>query len=127
MNGYALFIEKECNFIHHIEMGQSELKSQMDQLIPLGVFSTREATERLSISQPTFSRWVAQSDLIQKVSRGYYVHTQADINYEYLDYIVACKKFGKNAVIGGLSALARISHKLPTAVYSFAPIEPPTP
>ena len=23
--------------------------------------------------------------------------------------------------------LARISHKLPTAVYSFAPIEPPTP
>lgn len=59
----------------------------------------------LSISQPTFSRWVAESDLIQKVSRGYYVHTEASINYEYLDYIVACKKFGKNATIGGLSAL----------------------
>ena len=86
-------------------MGQSKSKRQIDQLIPLGVFSTKEATERLSISQPTFSRWARESDLIRKVSRGYYIHTEANINYEYLDYIVACKKFGKNATIGGLSAL----------------------
>ena len=105
MNEVALFVEKKCNFIHYMEMGQNELKKQIDRLLPLGVFSTKEATERLSISQPTLSRWIAQSDLIQKVSRGYYVHTKASINYEYLDYIVACKKFGKNAVIGGLSAI----------------------
>ena len=105
MNGIVLFIEKKCSSIHYIEMRQNELKKQIDRLIPLGVFSTKEATEMLSISQPTFSRWATQSDLIQKVSRGYYVHTEADINYEYLDYIVACKKFGEDAIIGGLSAL----------------------
>ena len=86
-------------------MRQNGFKKQIDRLIPLGVFSVKEATERLSISQPTFSRWVAQSDLIQKITRGYYVHAEANINYEYLDYIVACKKFGESAVIGGLSAL----------------------
>ena len=105
MNETTLFVEKKCNFIHYIEMGQDEIKKQIDRLIPLGVFSAKEATERLSISQPTFSRWVTQSDLIQRVSRGYYVHAEANINYEYLDYIVACKKFGKNSIIGGLSAL----------------------
>ena len=105
MNGLALFVEKKCSFIHYIEMGQNKLKKQMDRLIPLGVFSIKEATERLSISQPTFSRWVAQSDLIQKVSRGYYIHAEANINYEYLDYIVTCKRFGGKATIGGLSAL----------------------
>jgi len=85
-------------------MNQKELEDQINRLVPLGIFSAREAIKLLSISQPTFSRW-AKTDLIQKVSRGLYVHPEADINYENLDYIVACKKFGSKAVIGGLSAL----------------------
>ncbi len=85
-------------------MKKGEVKAQIDSLIPLGVFSTEEALEKLSISQPTFSR-LAKSDLIEKVSRGLYLHTEADINFEHLDYIVACKRFGRNSVIGGLSAL----------------------
>ncbi len=104
MNESALFLERKCKFIHYINMRESNLKQQINRLIPLGVFSTKEATELFSISQPTFSRWVT-SGLIQRVSRGYYVHPEADVNYEYLDYILGCKKFGKHSVIGGLSAL----------------------
>ena len=86
-------------------MKKDKIKTQIDGLIPLGIFTTEEALETLSISQPTFSRLTTKSDLIEKVSRGLYVHTEANINFEHLDYIIACKKFGKSAVIGGLSAL----------------------
>ena len=79
-------------------------KKQIERLTSLGVFSTSEATEFLSISQPTFSRWV-QAGHIQKLARGYYIHPDTKIDLEYLDYIIACKQYGPLSVIGGLTAL----------------------
>jgi predicted transcriptional regulator of viral defense system len=76
-----------------------------NDLIPLGVFTQKEALETLSISQPSFYRLVKKSGVIKTVERGYYIHSHAEIKDEHLDFIVACKKFGEQSVIGGITAL----------------------
>ncbi len=79
--------------------------NQLKKLEVLGVFSTNEALSTLSISQPTLFRLIKSTHMIERVSRGLYLHKNAKINFKFLDYIIACKKFGKDSVIGGLSAL----------------------
>ena len=78
---------------------------KISSLANLGVFTSQEAREQASVSQPTLYR-LEQEGLIEKVARGLFVHPEADIDYEHLDYIIACKTFGDEAVIGGLSALS---------------------
>ena len=79
--------------------------ADLDKLRPLGVFTKKEALEVLAISQPSFFRLVKGSDLIKVVDRGYYMHKDSNVKYEHLDFIVACKKFGEQSVIGGITAL----------------------
>ncbi len=76
-------------------------RKKLNSLIKLGVFTAKEA----QISQPTLYR-LQQKGLIEKLVRGLFIHPDTDIDYEYIDYIIACKIFGKDSVIGGLSALS---------------------
>lgn len=60
----------------------------------------------LGLSQSTVSRLVASGEL-RRVSYGIYAHTETDLDYENLDFMIACKKFGEHSVVSGLSALYR--------------------
>ena len=95
---------------------------KVSQLARLGVFNSQEAREQTSISQPTLYR-LEKEGLIEKVARGLFVHPEANIDYEYLDYIIACKRFGTEAVIGGLSALSHYNliEQVPTNIWVLAP------
>ena len=84
-------------------MNKRNLK-KISSLNKLGVFTAKEARDSLSISQPTLYR-LKQEGLIEKVARGFFIHPSAKVEYKNLDYIIACKIFGSEAVIGGLSAL----------------------
>lgn len=68
----------------------------------LGIF-TLEQAKRLGISQQNLSRLVQQGR-IKRVSRGIYVHPEAQLDRE-IEFQVACAKLGPDAVVGGLSAL----------------------
>ena len=92
-------------FIHNEKAMKTRNYEKIDQLANLGVFNSQEAREQASVSQPTLYR-LEKEGLIEKVAHGLFVHPKADINYEYMDYIIACKTFGPEAVIGGLSALS---------------------
>ena len=84
-------------------MNKRNLK-KINNLKKLGVFTAKEARDLLSISQPTLYR-LKQEGLIESLVRGLFIHSSAKVEYENLDYIIACKIFGDEAVIGGLSAL----------------------
>lgn len=75
-----------------------------EKLKEVGVFRIMDSYIKSCISQATLSRWV-KKDIIKRLARGIYVHSDIKIEAENLDYIVACARFGKQAVIGGLSAL----------------------
>lgn len=78
---------------------------RIDRLAELGVFTASEAKLSLSISQPTIYR-LEKEGLIDKVARGLFLHPLSDVEYEHLDFIISNKIFGKDSVIGGLSALS---------------------
>ena len=88
----------------------------------LGVFNSQEARQQASISQSTLHR-LQKEGLIEKVARGLFVHSGASINYEHLDYIIACKIFGPQAVIGGLSALSyyNLTEQVPMNIWVLVP------
>ncbi len=73
------------------------------KLKKLGVFNISDAI-KVGISQPTLSRMTKQGSVI-RVARGLYVHPESNIQSEKIDFIIACKKFGKKSYITGLSAL----------------------
>ena len=84
-------------------MNKRNLK-KINNLKGLGVFTAKEARDLFSISQPTLYR-LKQEGLIESLARGLFIHSSAKVEHENLDYIIACKIFGDEAVIGGLSAL----------------------
>lgn len=71
----------------------------------LGVFSAAEAIEA-GFSRPTISRKAALGQII-KLAHGLYMHPEAKLALQDIDFMVACKKFGPSAYIGGLSSLFR--------------------
>lgn len=75
----------------------------LPKLKKLGVFRIVDA-QRLGVSQPTLSRWVAQGKL-SRLERGLYMHPNAPRYSENLDYIIACAKFGPDSAIAGMTAL----------------------
>ena len=97
-------------------------QKRVESLVHLGIFTTKEARDLLSISQPTLYR-LEQEGVIEKVARGLFTHSSADIDYKHLDYIVACKVFGKEAVIGGLSALSyyNLVEQVPLNIWVLTP------
>ena len=70
----------------------------------LGIVTAKQIQKKLTVSQPTLSRWVKSGEIL-KLSHGFYVHPKFEIPPEELDFAVACAKFGPKSAIGGLTAL----------------------
>lgn len=75
-----------------------------EDLKKLQIFTAAEAKKKAKVSQPTLSRWL-ELGIIERVSRGLYLHPECGIAAENIDFIIACKKFGPTSAIAGLSAL----------------------
>ena len=88
------------DFIHNHCMDKIIYK----KLQSMGLFKPDEVQKKIGISQPTLSRWVNKG-LIRHVSRGLYIHPEASVLPEHLDFAIACSRFGSKSAIGGLSAL----------------------
>jgi predicted transcriptional regulator of viral defense system len=87
----------------------------------LGVFSTAEAVAA-GLSQPTISRAAVSGELI-KLAHGFYMHPEASIDSENIDFVIACKKFGPSSFIGGLSSLFRygLIEEVPDRIWIVVP------
>ena len=70
----------------------------------LAVFDVSEAREEIGISRHTLSRW-ARSGRLHRVGYGLYMHPDCSIDPADLDFAVACKHFGEQAAVAGISAL----------------------
>lgn len=77
-------------------------KNQDSKLKKMGVFTLSQA-EQMGVSQQELSRLVL-GEKIKRISRGIYLHPEADLEDD-VGFQIACAKFGPKAVIGGLSAL----------------------
>lgn len=88
-----------------------------------GLFTVEEA-KNFGISQPTLSR-LAKEKLIIRVARGQYLHAEYDNDIESMDFSMACRKFGKQAVIGGMSALAHYNlvDEVPKRIWVLVPAD----
>jgi predicted transcriptional regulator of viral defense system len=87
----------------------------------LGVFTTSEAIDA-GFSQPTISRKAVLGEII-RLAHGFYVHPEAKLNLKDIDFILACKRFGAAAYIGGLSSLFRhgLINQVPDRVWVVVP------
>ncbi len=72
------------------------------RLKKLGVFTVAQANE-LGVSQQSLSRLVSSKSL-KRVGRGIYLHPDAELDRD-MGFQIASAKFGREAAIGGLSAL----------------------
>ena len=75
-----------------------------ETLKAMGILKASEILKHLGISQPTLSRW-ANSGHITRIDRGLYMHPEAIIPPEELDFAIAHAKFGSQSFIGSPSAL----------------------
>jgi len=73
------------------------------KLNKLGIFTLKDVNP-LGIDAKTLSRW-AKSQVIQRVDQGIYWYPKGELRFDELDYALACKIFGKDTYITGLSAL----------------------
>ena len=97
-------------------------KQQEAKLKRLGIFTLTQA-EDLSLSQQELSRLVA-AEKIKRVSRGIYLHPEADLEAD-IGFQIACVKFGPEAAIGGLSALFHynLAEQVPGHTWVMVPTE----
>jgi predicted transcriptional regulator of viral defense system len=98
------------------------LMKSLKNLEKLGVF-TRSDIKRIGLPRSLFYKLI-QEGKIEKLAHGFYLHIEAsNFEPEEIDFIVACKKFGDNAVIGGLSALARYNliEEIPRQIWVLVP------
>lgn len=88
----------------------------------LGIATAKQIQKKLSISQPTLSRWVKSGDLV-KLSHGFYIHPKFEIPPKDLDFAIACAKFGPKSAIGGLTALFHygLAEQPPAQVWVIVP------
>lgn len=84
-------------------MIKQEKRTLIDKLKNQGVLTLGEI-KKLGVSQATVSTMSKANKLI-KLSHGFYIHPSCNVHPEDLDFIIACKKFGKSSVIAGISAL----------------------
>jgi len=87
----------------------------------LGIFKISDAI-KIGVSQPTLSRMVQKGSII-RVARGLYIHPEANIQSEKLEYIAACTKFGKKAYITGITALFHhgLTEQVPNQIWLSVP------
>lgn len=92
----------------------------------MGVVSHVEA-QKLGLSKPMLSRLAASGRLL-RIRRGYYVHPDSKLDPRHYDFIVACRHFGPNSVIGGLSALfyRGLTEQAPKKVWVLVPYDQKT-
>lgn len=97
-------------------------KQQETKLKKLGIFTLPQA-EDLGLSQQELSRLVA-AEKIKRVSRGIYLHPEADLEAD-VGFQIACAKFGPEAAIGGLSALFHynLAEQVPGHTWVMVPTE----
>ena len=76
------------------EMSKNKLSS---------IFTLKQAMDS-GFSRRQIESGVSDGTFI-KISHGLYIKSDSDIPAEDIDFFVACKKFGENSFIGGLSAL----------------------
>lgn len=97
-------------------------KQQETKLKKLGIFTLSQA-EDLGLSQQELSRLVAAKKL-KRVSRGIYLHPEADLEVD-VGFQIACAKFGPEAAIGGLSALFHynLTEQVPGHTWIVVPAE----
>ncbi|MCX6106656.1 MAG: type IV toxin-antitoxin system AbiEi family antitoxin domain-containing protein [Proteobacteria bacterium] len=97
-------------------------KQQETKLKTLGIFTLSQA-ENLGLSQQELSRLVA-ADKLKRVSRGIYLHPEADLESD-VGFQIACAKFGPKAAIGGLSALFHynLAEQVPGHTWVMVPTE----
>src|SRR3990167_4517927 len=79
------------------------LTKALDRLKKLGVFQVADA-KRVGISQSSLSRFVREKR-IRSLEPRFYIHPESKLSGEELEFALACKKFGPESVIGGLTAL----------------------
>jgi predicted transcriptional regulator of viral defense system len=106
------------NFIHNENM---KPRNTAQSLKKLGIFTLAEASE-VGFSQPTISRLVSGGEVL-RIQQGIYRHKDAQVDFEHLDLIVAAKRFGPDAVIGLMSALAYYSliEQVPQQIWVLVP------
>ncbi len=79
-------------------------KTKEDTLKKMGIFTLKEALKK-GFNQTYISRMVAHKKL-EKIDYGTYLHINSThVDFEHLDFIIAKKRFGSDAVIGLHSAL----------------------
>src|SRR5690606_34994681 len=95
----------------------------LEDLKKLGVFSLADA-KKAGVSQSTLSR-LAEDERIIKLGSGFYMHPEANQDPEIIDFVIACRKFGVNSFIGGLSALSfyRLIDEVPDRIWVIVPPE----
>jgi predicted transcriptional regulator of viral defense system len=80
-----------------------ETKKALKTFKTKGVISLSQAI-KLGLSKPAITRLCASGQL-HRVGMGFYVHPDSKADPKDYDFIVACSRFGKTSVIGGLTAL----------------------
>jgi predicted transcriptional regulator of viral defense system len=76
----------------------------IDKLRNLGIFDLQIAMKVTGASRSTIFKWIKDGKL-NKTESGLYLHPESKIEPQYEDYICACKFFGKDSAVGGLTAL----------------------
>jgi predicted transcriptional regulator of viral defense system len=96
--------------------------SQLAKLKKLGIFNLAQAKE-LGISQQRISSLVKENRL-KRVSRGIYIHPDVVLDRD-AGFKIACKKFGRESAIGGLSALFyyNLTDQVPGQIWVIVPPE----
>ena len=97
-------------------------KAILKKFQSMGLFKLNEVQKKIGISQSTLSRWVDKG-IINRISRGLYIHPQSSILPEHLDFVIACSRFGFKSAIGGLSALFyyKLIEQVPQQVWLIVP------
>ena len=81
----------------------------------------------MELLQDTLSR-LSQEGAVELVSHGLYLHPDSSIPPEEIDLAIAQKKFGKDATIGGITALYHygLIDQVPTQIWVMVPAEKQT-
>jgi len=97
-----------------------------EKLKEISLFTAGDVAD-LGIHATTLGRW-AKEGKIERVDRGLYWHPQSELREDELDYAVACRLFGPNAFVGGLTALAhyRLLDTAPQKIWVVVPHEKAT-
>ena len=97
-----------------------EREEAIDALSRLGVFTTDQA-QKAGVSKPTLSR-LLKAKLITRLEHGLYIKSEADFPDD-IEFVIACHKFGPEALIGGLSALLyhAITEQVPAQTWVMVP------